>query len=397
MHLEKLRIQNFRSFDDEEIALTRDLTIFVGENNGGKSNAIDAIRLVTSPLGGRREIYCEPTDIRFDGPVRRFDIESRFVDLSAPQQGRLMSAAADHSLTTAVFGLTYDETTGQYPVRPISWGGQHKASPEAGCQEMIRHVYLPPLRDAKRGLASGNPTRIYALLKHFLRDQDPNELAKRLKRTGNDPILTSVDGAVDIGLKELTSGVRRQVASLGFANDEKLIDIARDLRFKLANHGIAPEDIRYSGHGYANLLYMATIAVELENVNTSELTLFLVEEPEAHLHPQLQAAVLCFLEERAEKSRKQKEDPNALAGHLQIVVATHSPNLSAWVDSKNLVFFRSAAPKVKEESKAVPAEPSRAAEPVAADVSPPEARGAPEKVEEPAPRAAARHPDYSAR
>ena len=55
-------------------------------------------------------------------------------------------------------------------------------------------------------------------------------------------------------MSALTAGVRRQAASLGFANDEKLIDIARDLRFKLADHGIEPEDLRYSGHGYANLL-----------------------------------------------------------------------------------------------------------------------------------------------
>ncbi|WP_161500056.1 AAA family ATPase [Bradyrhizobium sp. AC87j1] len=64
---------------------------------------------------------------------------------------------------------------------------------------------------------------------------------------------------------------------------------------------IEPEDPRYSGHGFANLLYTATIAAELDKVNDADLTLFLVEEPEAHLHPQLQAAVLSFLDEQAVK------------------------------------------------------------------------------------------------
>src|SRR3546814_6028027 len=45
MYLEKLTLENFRSFEHAEIPLCRDLTILVGENNGGKSNAIDAIRL----------------------------------------------------------------------------------------------------------------------------------------------------------------------------------------------------------------------------------------------------------------------------------------------------------------------------------------------------------------
>lgn len=73
--------------------------------------------------------------------------------------------------------------------------------------------------------------------------------------------------------------------------------------------------------GYNNLIYLATILVELEETadDATQCRVLLIEEPEAHLHPQLQVRLLKYLEEQATKKG------------IQIIVTSHSPTLASAV------------------------------------------------------------------
>lgn len=338
MHLQELHLQRFRSFADGTVRFHPHLTALVGENNGGKSNVIDALRLISQPMNGRRDLYCDESDIRRSATTDSFVIKATFDELTAAQKGLLISAVPEPTEDRAMFGLTFEKVAGRH--RSLYWAGKFQASPEVGSTDLIRHVYLPPLRDAQRALASGNPTRIAALIRHFLGGEREDVFAKSLERNGSSAVLDSINGAVMDLLRDLTGGARAQEAALGFSANETLNDIARDLRFKLSDEGIDPEELRHSGLGYANLLFMTTVMVELEKASHADLTLFLVEEPEAHLHPQLQMLVLNFLQEKAKESAEKTVADGQPAGRIQVIVTTHSPNLTAWVKPEHLVVMR---------------------------------------------------------
>jgi putative ATP-dependent endonuclease of OLD family len=152
------------------------------------------------------------------------------------------------------------------------------------------------MRNAQQELASSAGNRLRLVLAAELGaeraiEDFEREQASHFRNLENHEKIRAVRKKINDPLRLLTAGAHPQHRGLSFA-DPTLVSIARALRTRMGDEGLAVEDIARSGLGYANLLYIATVLAELDAARDAGLTLFLVEEPEAHLHPQLQILLL---------------------------------------------------------------------------------------------------------
>jgi putative ATP-dependent endonuclease of the OLD family len=317
--------------------------VLVGENNSGKSNIVDALRLVLTPLGTRRSRYSEVTDLSFGREGETVQAVATFDQLTAVQRGHYVTALNVADMTaiyTTRFTVDLERPTRSRPVTTVGPGDGPEAEPAKRAE--LCHVYLEPLRDAQRELDSSSSRRLATIIEYLHGAGDVTEFLQtannELRKVESHPVLTTTQAAISTHLTDLTEPVRLQKMGVQFT-DYKLHRLATALRLKLAETGMDLADLADSGLGYANLLYVATVLLQLHNAKDAELTVLLVEEPEAHLHPQMQAVFLQYLREQAQASAG--DDTTGPAGRIQVVVTTHSPIIASGIPVENVVVLRS--------------------------------------------------------
>lgn len=356
MYLEEVNIWNFRQYGYVDIAdkpalqvkMKSGLNVLIGENDAGKTTIVDAIKFV---LGAKSHdnLRIQESDFYIDDAGVRSEnikLECVFRKLSDEEAGRFLEwldfdKEGDPELQVRLTAKIKDNKI----IYSIN-AGLPELDSKFQAIELLRATYLKPLRDAENELKQGYHSRLAQVLNNhpiFVHSKGQQHTIEKYFGVANKKIeeyfqkdVLDEDKEFGIargekGAKEITQNLDTTLdAFMGSSYSDKgyspkitisqneLANILRKLSLVITDNQI--------GLGSLNQLF---IALELLLFDIEDrYNLALIEEVEAHLHPQAQLRLIEYLQEkRANKN-------------LQFLITTHSITLASKIKLDNLIYCK---------------------------------------------------------
>lgn len=342
MIISELKVYNFRRFKSVDgapglkITFHKGLNALIGENDSGKTAVIDALKLV---LLTQSNEYIRPVDEDFYKPVCGAACSEFKIDCTISE---FTQNEAKNFIEYLMFKKNGDKVEYTLELHYRAWKEGHKIfqelrvgdiddgiSIDGKARDLLKAVYLKPLRDAEREMSSGRSSRISQILlnhpvfkdkkEHIVLDifQDAN---KRIE----DYFTDDADG------KRILQTIRDNLKSFndkGQANNAELKASDIQLKAILESLSLNAPEIN-PGLGELNLLFIAAELLLLKDDTEGGMKLALIEELEAHLHPQAQLRLISYLQNEYSKN------------DVQIIISTHSPILASKINLKNLILMK---------------------------------------------------------
>lgn len=330
MKFSAVKIKNFRNFEDISINLTNKNVLF-GMNDVGKTNFLYALRFIFDK-DIRRQNFND-TDYykkNVDKPIEiviAIDIsdteDADSQKLRAKLKGAILS---DQNIVYIKVKADYDEKE-MVGVPILYWGGDIEELEEMkvhGTFFEIDYVFNVMYIDAYVDL--------YALFKKntntlLINDKDQDKDILESIHETYDQLNTQISGLS--GIKAFEERIAPEYKK--FRRDDISVSVKSEIAVKGLYSNIVPyikqdeDDSLYptAGEGRKKLLVYAIFDLLSKEEEEKKVNLFLVEEPENHLHRSMQIALshILFFDDK----------------YQYLFMTTHSPYVLAEMDQVNLV------------------------------------------------------------
>lgn len=329
MIFKNIHIKNYRNYKDITIDIANH-NVFLGLNDVGKSNLLNAIRLILD-----REIRknnCVETDFYLRNTAEPIVI-TLSIDISDYQavdtekiRARMKGISlSDEEILYIRLTAKYD-TLEQIAFPELEWGGDiDNLYPMKGTNSfyeidrVFNILYIDSSIDMNKVFAK-NAKKLISTT-----EQD-EELLQQIEET----IISLNDKISDIsGIKDFQDKVTHKLSK--YRDKNLTVSIRSEVAVKGLFDNIAPYiqkngDLNLyptAGDGRRKLLAYSILELLSEKMQESKINIFLIEEPENHLHKSLQIALSNILFSRD--------------GFSYYFITTHSPFLLASMEDTQLI------------------------------------------------------------
>ena len=342
MMISELKIYNFRRFKSVDgapglkITFHKGLNALIGENDSGKTAVIDALKLV---LLTQSNEYIRPTDEDFHKSTNG-DVCSEFkIDCTITE---FTQNEAKNFIEYLMFKKNGHKVEYTIELHYRAWKEGYKIFQElrvgdiddgvlidGKARDLLKAVYLKPLRDAEREMSSGRSSRIsQILLNHPVFKDKKEHVILDIFQEANEKIEDYFTD--DEEGKHILQTIRDNLESFndqGQASNAVLKTSDIQLKAILESLSLNAPEIN-PGLGELNLLFIAAELLLLKDDTDGGMKLALIEELEAHLHPQAQLRLISYLQNEYNEN------------DVQIIISTHSPILASKINLKNLILMK---------------------------------------------------------